>query len=231
VYLNGQSTWVQGVGTPRAGSGAAANTVIVQVDEVDIFRGAGFPLGATQATPSRWGSATLTFTDANTGTLNWRSTQPGFSFGSMPIKHFLAVGLPAQEIAGAKVKACYSGNWFNPAQNGHGFELEVLPGANPLLVVDWFAYAPDGAPVWLQGAGAISGNTAQVPLQIYDGPGAQFPPNFDPGAVTPHDWGTATFTFTNSTQAQVTWNSTVAGYGSGTQPLQPILRIDRRTCD
>ena len=231
VYLNGQSTWVQGVGMPRAGSGTAANTVIVQMDEVDIFRGAGFPLGATQASPSRWGSATLTFTDANTGTLSWRSTQPGFGFGSMPIKHFLAVGLPMQDAQGAKVKACYSGNWFNPAQNGHGFELEVLPGANPLLVVDWFAYAPGGAPVWLQGVGSISGNTAQVPLQIYDGPGAQFPPNFDPSAVTPHDWGTATFTFTDSTHAQVNWNSTIAGYGAGTQPLQPILRIDRRDCN
>jgi hypothetical protein len=149
----------------------------------------------------------------------------------MSIKHFLGVGLPAQDKSGAKVKACYSGNWFNPAQSGHGFELEVLPGDNPLLVVDWFAYAPNGAPVWLAGAGPISADTAQVPLQIYDGSGAQFPPAFNPNGVSAHDWGTATFKFTDSTHAQVTWASTLAGYGSGTQPLQPIYRMDRRGCN
>ena len=204
--------------------------VVVQMDEVDIFKGTSFPLGTAQATPSKWGSVTLTFTDASTGVMSWRSAYPGYSSGSMPIKHFLAVGQPAQDAAGAKVKACYSSNWYNPAQNGHGFELEVLPGANALLVVDWFAYAPSGAPVWLQGAGPISGNSAQVPLQIFDGAGAQFPPNFDPSQVTPHDWGTATFTFTDAAHATVNWTSTVAGYGSGTQPLQPILQMDRRGC-
>lgn len=230
VYLNGQPTWVQGVGVPHAGTGAAANTVAVDM-QVGIFRGVSFPLGEARATGNLWGTATLTFTDASTGTLTWRSAYPGFNSGTMSIKHFLAVGQPAQDVAGAKVKACYSGAWFNPAQSGHGFEFEILPGANPLLVVDWFTYSPQGAPVWLAGVGAITGNTAQVPLQIRDGVGAQFPPNYDSSSVAIHDWGAATFTFTDSTHAVFSWNSPLAGYGSGTQPLQPIFRMDRRTCD
>lgn len=73
---------------------------------------------------------------------------------------------------------------------------------------------------------------AQVPLALIDGAGAQFPPMFDPAGITQHLWGTATFTFTDSTHASVTWNSTIPGYGSGSQPLQPLAvgLLDRRGC-
>jgi Leucine-rich repeat (LRR) protein/Tol biopolymer transport system component len=234
VYLDGKPTWVQGVGHPVAGSGTAANTIVVQMDQIAIFKGVSFPLGAAHASASLWGSITLTFTDANTGTLNWHSAYPGFNSGSMPIKHFFAVSLPAQDLPGAKVKSCYSGNWFNPAQSGHGFEFEVLSSAtSSVLVADWFAYAPDGKPVWLLGTGPLSGNSATLHMAIFDGAGAQFPPAFNAGGVTGHDWGTATFTFTDDTHGQVTWNSTIPGYGSGTQPLQPIAKglLDRRSCN
>ena len=235
VYLNGKPTWVQGVGVPHAGSGSAANTVIAQLDQVGIFKGESFPLGAEHASASLWGGITLSFTDANTGTLTWKSSYPGFGSGSMPIKHFLAVGLPGQDAPATQVKSCYSGNWFNPAQSGHGFELEVLnaPGSTSnFLAVDWFAYGPDGSPVWLSGSAPITGNSAQMHLTLIDGAGAQFPPNFNPAGITGHDWGTATFTFTDSAHAQVTWSSTIDGYGSGTQPLQPlgVGLLDRRGC-
>ena len=233
VFANGQPTWMQGVGTAHAGTGSAADTVVVQMDQVAIFQGASFPLGEAHAAASVWGSITLTFSDANTGRMSWRSTYPGFSSGSMPLKHFLAVGLPAQDAPGAQVTSCYSGNWFNPAQSGHGFEFEVLPTTTAaFLAVDWFAFAPNGAPVWLSGAGPINGNSAQMHLQLIDGAGAQFPPNYNPNAITQHDWGTATFTFADSSHGSVTWNSTIAGYGSGTQPLQPLATglMDRRGC-
>jgi Leucine-rich repeat (LRR) protein len=235
VYRNGKPTWVQGVGVPHAGSGPAANSVVVQLDQVGIFKGASFPLGAAHASANLWGGITLNFTDANTGTLTWKSTYPGFGSGSMPIKHFLAVGLPGQDAPGAQVKSCYSGNWFNPAQSGHGFEFEVLnaPGSTSnYLAVDWFAYAPDGSPVWLSGSAPITGNSAQMHLTLIDGAGAQFPPNFSSGGITGHDWGTATFTFTDAAHAQVTWSSTIPGYASGTQPLQPlgVGLLDRRGC-
>jgi hypothetical protein len=222
---------VQGVGVPKAGVGTAANTVVVQMDQVAIFQGAAFPLGEARATGSVWGSITLTFIDANTGSMRWTSAVAGFGSGSMPIKHFLSVGLPAQDAPGAQIKSCFSGNWFNPAQSGHGFEFEVL-GNSAFLSVDWFAFSPSGSPVWLSGVGPVNGNSAQMQLQFIDGSGAQFPPNFNPAQITQHVWGTATFTFTDAAHATVSWNSTMTGYGSGSQPLQPILTglIDRRGC-
>jgi hypothetical protein len=228
VYSGGVPTWVQGVGTATAGSGTAANTVVVQM-QAGIFHGKSFPLGDAPVQVTSWGTITLTFTDANTGSMSWRTSYPGFSSGTMPIRHFLPVALPANAAAGA-ITACYSGNWYNHAQPGHGFEFEVLAGN--VLAIDWFAYAPDGSPVWLFGAGPISGNTAQLTLGIIDGAGAQFPPNYNANTIVKHVWGTATFTFTDASHASVTWNSTYPGYGSGTQPLQPLATgsLDRRGC-
>jgi len=232
VYVGGQPTWVQGAGVPKAGSGDKSGSVIVQMDQVGIFQGKSFPLGQATATGTLWGSITLTFTNANNGTMSWTSSYPGFSNGSMPITHFLPVGLPSQDAAGAKIRACYSGNWFNPAQSGHGFEFEVIPANPPVLAIDWFAFGPNGAPVWLQGAGSVSGNSATMQLQLIDGAGAQFPPNYNPATISQHVWGTATFTFTDASHATVSWNSSLPGYGSGSQPLQPTLGqglLDRRT--
>jgi hypothetical protein len=101
------------------------------------------------------------------------------------------------------------------------------------LAVDWFAFAPSGAPVWLFNVGPIVGNSAQMPLGLIDGIGAQFPPNFDSSQITVHTWGTATFTFSDSAHAHVTWDSTIPGYGSGQLDIQPTLGaglLDRRGC-
>lgn len=230
VYLNGQPTWLLGAAVPHAGTGADSGKVIVQMNQVGIYQGRSFPLGQTNATATFWGSLTLTFTDANTGLMSWTSSYPGFNSGTMAITHFLPVGVPAQDQASAQVKACYSGNWKEPTKSGHGFEFEVIPASPPVLAVDWFAFAPSGAPVWLSGAGAISGNTAQMTLALIDGSGAQFPPKFNPKAITQHAWGTATFTFTDATHAHVAWNSTIPGYGNGALDLVPTFGLERRVC-
>ena len=101
----------------------------------------------------------------------------------------------------------------------------------PLLAVDWFTYTPTGAPVWLQGAGPISGNSASLQLQLIGGSGAQFPPLFDPTALTPQVWGTLGVTFSDAAHAHVTWNSSLPGYGSGGIDIVPTYGLDQRGCN
>ena len=230
VYDNGQPTWLIGAGTPHAGTGADAGKTVLPMNQVGIFQGRSFPIGETNASPSVWGSITITFADANTGVMNWTTNYPGFNSGTMELTHFLPVGVPAQDVAGAQVKACYSGNWKEPTKSGHGFEFEVIPSSPPTLAVDWFAYSPSGAPVWLQGAGAVSGNGATMQLQLLDGSGAQFPPLFDGTKLTQHIWGSLAVTFTDSSHAHVSWNSTIPGYGSGAIDVVPTFGLDRRNC-
>jgi hypothetical protein len=51
-----------------------------------------------------------------------------------------------------------TGNWFDVAEAGHGFSIEVLPGN--LMLAEWYVYAPNGGPVWIVATGPITGNTA-----------------------------------------------------------------------
>jgi hypothetical protein len=152
----------------------------------------------------------------------------------MQLSHFAYTDLPTADPAGAKVRACYAGNWYSPGEVGHGFELNITTqGATRILVADWFAFDPTGKPVWLAGTGTIgSGNSVEATLYLISGAGAQFPPLFDHTKLSYLPaWGTATFTFTDSLHAHVAWNSSVAGYGSGQRDLQPVFGLVGRQCD
>jgi len=230
VYVNGQPTWLLGAALAHAGSGADAGKTVLQMDQVGIFHGISFPIGEAAATPAVWGSMTIVFADANTAIMTWSSTYAGFNSGTMALTHFLPVAVPANDPPGAQVKACYSGNWKEPSKSGHGFEFEIVPSTPPVFVADWFAYGPSGAPVWLQGSGPITGNTAQLQMQLIDGTGAQFPPRFDGVHLSAHTWGTLSVAFGDATHAHAAWNSTIPGYGTGAIDLVPTYGLDHRSC-
>jgi len=107
-----------------------------------------------------------------------------------------------------------SGNWFNPDQSGHGFQLEFTTSGD--LVAIWFVYKPDGSGqtwIYAQGAYDSTKNVVTIPAEILDG--AKFPPNFDPHDVGPQGgalWGTLTFAFSDCDHATVSWHSDVVGY-------------------
>jgi hypothetical protein len=235
AFQGGRSTWVQGVSSPpQSGTGADAGLVVVNFPQVVIAQGKSFPLGEPARTFQNWGTITLKFASNNTGSMSWTSAFAGFNSGSMQLSHFAYTDLPTADPAGAKVRACYAGNWYSPGEVGHGFELNITTqGASRLLVADWFAFDPGGKPVWLAGTGTIgSGNTVQTTLYLVSGSGAQFPPLFDYTKLNYLPaWGTATFTFTDSLHAHVAWNSPVPGYGSGQRDLQPVFGLVGRQCD
>lgn len=116
----------------------------------------------------------------------------------------------------------FSGNWYDTAQSGHGFTLEVLPGTPPVLLAYWFVFQPGGGEAWIAGTGPIVNNVATLNAYQIAGSGAQFPPHFDPAHVAPQAWGTLTFTFTDCNDGRVDWSSTAPGYGSGSLPLSRL---------
>jgi plastocyanin len=117
------------------------------------------------------------------------------------------------------IGAAMTGSWYDPAQNGHGFQLEVLPGNPMQLLAAWFAFAPQGGQAWIVGQGPIDGNRAVVQGIATAGSGARFPPNFDATNVHVETWGTLTFTFSDCNRGRVEWASTPPGYGSGGMDL------------
>ncbi len=118
-------------------------------------------------------------------------------------------------LIGAEV----TGTWYNPAQGGHGFMLEVLQGTPMQLLASWFVFAPEGGQSWIVGLGPINGNRAVVQGMQALGSGGRFPPNFDRANIVDAPWGTLTFSFTDCNHGHVDWDSTIPGYASGGMDL------------
>jgi hypothetical protein len=122
-----------------------------------------------------------------------------------------------------------SGNWYNPQQAGHGFQLEMA--TNDVMVAIWFVYAPDGSGQnWIYAQGNYDKTTNSVTLPAILLTHAKFPPNFVESDVQRTDWGTLTFTFTDCNNGTVTWNSPLQGYGVGSLPITRLTQIAGTTC-
>jgi subtilase family serine protease len=123
-----------------------------------------------------------------------------------------------------------SGNWYDSSQGGHGFQLELTSVNHGMLAI-WFVYTPNGSGqnwIYAQGSFDPSSNSVTLPAILLTG--AKFPPQFNSGDVHQTSWGTLTFTFTDCNNGTASWNSTVAGYGSGSLPITRLTQIEGTVC-
>jgi sugar lactone lactonase YvrE len=129
-----------------------------------------------------------------------------------------------------------SGNWYDPAQSGIGFQIEATAQIDaasglPVMVAIWFTFAPDGsAQKWVFAQGPYDPASNTVILTAVLTSGGRFPPNFVPGDVEATPWGTLTFSFTDCNNGTASWTSTVPGYGSGSMPITRLTQIAGTTC-
>ncbi len=222
VYLNGQQRWLLGVG---AINGASVHIPLA------INNGADFPPAFNAATvqSATWGSIDITFASAHSAHAQWTTSYPGFNNGSIDLVPIAQVLKPTDDPAGAAIRACHSGNWYNPDQSGHGFEIEVIPaGVERRLLVVWYVY-DQGQPMYLVGTGTIVGDHADV--QFTRTHGGQFPPAFNPNQVTNETWGNASFQFTDANHATVSWTPTTAGFSPGSLALTRLTQLLDRGCN
>lgn len=220
TYLDGQPRWLFGLG-PLTG-----NTARIPLS---ITAGADFPPDFVPNTASvqPWGELTLSFSSVSRGSANWTSSYAGFNNGSMPM-YRLTTPASALESPTTGISGCHAGAWYDPAQSGHGIFIEVLgSGANRSLLAIWYTYL-DGQQRWMTAAGPIAGNTATLTATITSG--ADFPPAFNASDVVRAPWGTMTFTSIDANHAGWQWNSSIAGYGSGSMNLTRLTSLSGREC-
>jgi len=132
--------------------------------------------------------------------------------------------------AGARtIDRFLSGSWYNSAQNGHGFSIEV--GADGLVVIYWYTYHPDGTPMFILAVGQAAGMS--VTATAYYNTGMRFGV-FDPSERVESEWGMITITFHNCNSATVEYESTFTHggqpFGSGSFPIQKLVVIDQLQC-
>src|SRR4029077_15985120 len=135
---------------------------------------------------------------------------------------------PSLAVSGFAIGSGMTGNWYDPHQSGHGFSIEILP--NNQMLAEWFVFAPNGGPTWIVGMGPITGDTATLQGYQVVGPGARFPPNFDPTQRQTQPWGTLVFRFADCNNGQVSWQPTAAGYSSGSMAVTRLTMPAGLTC-
>ncbi len=116
----------------------------------------------------------------------------------------------------------FSGPWYNAAQAGHGWFVEVLegPDGSRRLNVYWYVYS-DGKPAWILANGPLTGNTAVLDAFITDN--GEFPPDFTGADVNP--WGTMSFEFNTDGSATASWQTGYTGFSSGSMPITRLAGI------
>jgi streptogramin lyase len=140
------------------------------------------------------------------------------------------IGTFSLASAPIKLDGYMSGNWFDPAQSGQGFQLEFTDEGNTAVAI-WFTFAPDGSGQnWIYAQGSYDNTTNSVTLPATLVTGTKFPPNFNANDVTKTPWGTITFSFSDCNNGTASWNSTLAGYGSGTLPIARLTHIKGLAC-
>lgn len=144
----------------------------------------------------------------------------------------LALGLLALFAVNAHaidVNPSFSGSWFNPDQNGHGFSVEVLPDGRTIIY--WYVYHPDGTPTFIIGIGENVRN--RVEAEAFYSTGMKFG-EFDPADRTQVPWGTLTLSFGTCNSAVLEYDSTLnydgVPWGSGSIPLTRLATIDGLEC-
>ena len=131
-----------------------------------------------------------------------------------------------QPLDDFRVTAGISGAWYDPANDGEGWLLEILDDDQAL--VTWFSYDPDGNQAWFLNTGSVAGNTITFDLQIPTG--TDFGPTFEANDLSRPAWGTAVFTFDDCNSGTMSYASNLEGYGSGSLGLTRITHISGLDC-
>lgn len=184
--------------------------------------GYGPPGGGTNGNPSgtAW-SRTITYNTP--GAFGYHCEVHGGPGYGMSGSVIVAGSTPAFTI-----RSAVSGNWYDPAQNGHGIQFEVL--SPTLMTAFWFTFDNAGNQVWIVGAGTIDGD--HVVMQANRSSGGRFPPNFNSASIVNLPWGTMTFTFSSCTAGRLDWTSSDPAFSAnGTMPLTRLTQVMGTSCE
>jgi len=128
--------------------------------------------------------------------------------------------------AHADIRPEHSGAWYNPDQAGHGLSIQVLDDERTIAF--WFAYTPDGLPMFLLIDGVNEGHTVTGPAYYQEG---MIWRQFDPATLNSEVWGEISIEFLGCNSSALTWSSSVQGYGDGQIELERLTYLAGLECD
>ena len=217
VWRDGLPVWVFGLGSLE---GNMAGMTLY------INSGADFPpnFNAEDIVSEEWGTALFEFESDSTAMVTWESSY--FNDGSLSLQRLTRIATASGGVADAV--SCLSGAWLNPSEDGHGLLFEVVELSDTTqLVLYWFTFV-DGDPTWIIGqAPLLDGRVSMTALLLS---GGEFPPAFDPNTVSVNEWGSIEIEFTDSSTAQILWQSDLSQFSSGSATLIRLTELAGHPC-
>ncbi|MBL8516374.1 MAG: hypothetical protein JNM76_05330 [Betaproteobacteria bacterium] len=120
-----------------------------------------------------------------------------------------------------------TGAWYVPSRSGEGWIVEELP--NNQAIVYWFTFDPDGRQAWVGGLGTRSaGRIDLVDARITRG--TRFGESFSAAAVERLPWGRMSFVFSGCGQVDMSYESTLPGWGAGSHRGQRLTEVAGAVC-
>ena len=129
-------------------------------------------------------------------------------------------------LAQADIRPQHSGAWYNKDQSGHGLSIQVLDDERTIAF--WFAYTPDGHPMFLLIDGVNDHHTVTGTAYYQEG---MIWGQFNPATLHSEAWGEVSIEFLGCNSAVLTWSSGVEGYGDGQVELERLAYVAYLECD
>lgn len=216
TYQNGEQLWLIGSG---AISGGTAVLEMVRTEGAQ-FGTAFLPADVVR---SSWGVVEFSVLDCNRVSLQATPSEAGF----VPVNLSMTRVVPADcnilsassPPTDAELGFEFSGTYFDPLRDGEGFQISIEEDGRT-LVATWYTYL-NGSPVWLIGAGTLSGSEVELEMTITSG--ASYGPDFRAEDVLRQVWGTVRLSFLDCNTLEVDAAPVLPGYEAIRLLLQKIL--------
>ena len=211
-----------------------ANKAANDTFEGDLYQSTGPSFNATPFDPglvtrTRVGSATLAFSDSDTGTLTY--VLNGVAQTKSIVRYVFADPVPicsSDALGNPFATTNYQDLWeADPPGSESGWGIN-LTHQGSIIFATWFTYDLDGAPLWLSATAEMvaEGIYAGI-LYRTTGPAFNAVP-FDPAMVTRNEIGSATLTFYNSSTAYFEYD--YSGISQGKRITRMVFRKPGTIC-
>lgn len=171
------------------------------------------------------GSASFLWTSCDRGEMRYRL---GDRHGRQDLFRLSTVmGIDCDGQTQATAAARQSGSWYDFSHAGEGYAVEILDDGRSLVY--WFTYDADGNQRWLVGTGTVEGQTLNF-AELLTTRGGLFGPDFDPDTVERLPWGSLQLEL-NCTTGSASYQSSEAGFGSGSLNLSRLSRLAGLDCE
>ena len=186
----------------------------------------GLPAGVT-ATFSNDSATHATMALAATASATTGAANVTITATSGSLVHTASASVNVVAAAGFAITPGMTGSWYNPAQSGQGFNIEVM--ANNTFIAFWYVFDAAGNDLWLTGIGSYSGDTTTLAMTQTNG--GAFPPAFDPTKIVRTPWGTLSLQFSDCNHGSATWQpNDTTHFASGTMPIQRLTQVSGVAC-